>query len=174
MVDRLTRQAALALKLLEQMREKADFTDWRFRLLVAISIGGVAAAYCLSQMKTIQTGGADDYTWHWLGARALLHGQSPYAVVKAGGKYQLIAPYIYPLTTAIAAIPFSAFLAPPYAATLFIGLSTTLLAWGLIKDDYHRLPLFLSLPFAWSASSGQFAPIVAAAALVPALGGWLR
>ncbi|MGE5749726.1 MAG: hypothetical protein ACM31F_07185 [Gemmatimonas sp.] len=171
-IGRYSRYATIALKLLEPMTEKPDFTDWRFRLLVAISIGGIAAAYCLSQMKTIQTGGADDFTWHWLGARALLKGQSPYKVVTAGGKYNLIAPYIYPLTTSIAAIPFSAFLPPPYAATLFIGLSTTLLAWGLIKDDYHRLPLFLSLPFAWSASSGQFAPIVAAAALIPALG-WL-
>jgi hypothetical protein len=149
-----------------------DFSDPRFRMLVAVCIGALAAAYCFSQMRVLPNAGADDFTWHWLGARALLEGKSPYVEVTAGGKYNLIAPYIYPLTTAIAAIPFSAYLSPAYAATLFIGVSTTLLAWGLTKDGYHRLPLFISLPFAWSASSGQFAPIIAAAALVPAVS-WL-
>jgi hypothetical protein len=157
---------------LKANEEKPDFSDPRFRLLVAICIGALAAAYCFSQMRVLENGGADDFTWHWLGARALLEGKSPYVEVTAGGRYNLIAPYIYPLTTAVAAIPFSAFLPPAYAVTLFIGVSTTLLAWGLTMDDYHRLPLFLSLPFAWSASSGQFAPIIAAAALIPALG-WL-
>lgn len=153
-------------------KKDVDFTDPRFRLLVAVCIGAIAAAYCLSQMKVLKNGGADDFTWHWLGARALLAGQSPYEVVTAGGTYNLIAPYIYPLTTAILAIPFSAFLSPTYAATAFIGLSSALLAWGLSKDGFQRFPIFLSLPFAWSANAGQFAPLITAAALLPALG-WL-
>ena len=154
-------------------RPKADFSDRRFRLLVSLCVGAIAAAYCLASMKA--TNGArvaDDFTWHWLGARALLSGQNPYVVVVAGGKYDLIAPYIYPLTTAIAVIPFSAFLSPVVAATAFIGVSSAFLAWGLTSEGYQRLPLFISLPFVWAASAGQFSPILAAAALIPSLG-WL-
>jgi hypothetical protein len=115
---------------------------------------------------------ADDFTWHWLGARALIEGKDPYVVVQAGGQYDLIAPYIYPLTTAILIVPFALFLSPIIAAAVFVGLSTTLLAWGLTRDGYQRLPLFLSIPFLWAAGSGQFSPILAASALIPALG-WL-
>ncbi len=84
----------------------------------------------------------------------------------------MIAPYVYPLTSAIGSIPFSAWLDPIPAAACFIGLSSTLLAWALTSDGYQRLPLFLSVPFLWAANSGQFSPILAAAALMPALG-WL-
>ena len=100
---------------------------------------------------------ADDFTWHWPGARAILAGENPYTVVQAGGQYDLIAPYIYPLTTAIAAIPFSAWLSPALAAAAFIGFSSTLLAWGITSEGYYKLPLFLSLPFVWAASAGQYA-----------------
>ena len=143
--------------------------DKQFRLIVAISLGAVTAAACLAHMKTLPNGGADDFTWHWLGARALLSGLSPYEVVTAGGKYNLIAPYIYPLTAAIGAIPFSAFLGPPQAAALFIGVSTTLLAWGLSSEGYNRFPMFLSVPYLWALTSGQFSPIVMAGALISAV-----
>lgn len=150
-----------------------DFSTRWFRLLVSASIGAVAGTYCLSRLRTLnEARSAADFTWQWLGARALLHGQNPYVVVTAGGPYDLIAPYIYPLPAAIVAIPFSAWLTPMYAAALFIGISSALLAWGLTAEGYHRLPIFASLPFVWAAGSGQFSPVLAASALIPAIG-WI-
>jgi hypothetical protein len=115
---------------------------------------------------------ADDFTWYWLGARALLDGQNPYGVIHVGGRYALDAPFVYPLTTAIAIVPFAAWLDPVEAAALFIGVSSALLAWGITGDGYQRLPLFLSIPFIWVCNSGQLAPLLTASALLPALG-WL-
>jgi hypothetical protein len=140
--------------------------DQLFRIIVALSIGAVAGFACLAHMKTLPNGGADDFTWHWLGARALLEGQSPYEVVTAGGKYNLIAPYIYPLTTAVAALPFAAFLPPASAAALFMGVSSALLAWGLSSEGYQRFPLFMSVPYIWALTAGQFSPVITAGALL--------
>lgn len=80
---------------------------------------------------------ADDFTWHWPGARAILAGENPYTVVQAGGQYDLIAPYIYPLTTAIAAIPFSAWLSPARASsgTAFGSATAGLALHGMVLGD---------------------------------------
>lgn len=155
------------------MSRDAAFADSRFRLLVAVCIGAIAGAFCRARMiATAQVRVADDFTWHWLGARALVEGQNPYEVVKAGGAYALDAPYLYPLTTAIASIPFALWLQPIAAASVFIGVSTTILAWGLLQTGYGRLWTFISVPFLWACTAGQWAPLVAASALVPALA-WL-
>jgi hypothetical protein len=152
---------------------KPDFHGTPFRLLVAACIGSLAAVYCLASMSAKHSARlADDFTWHWLAARALLARQNPYEVIHAGGQYALDAPYLYPLTTAIAAIPFAGWLSPIVAATAFVGVSTTLLAWGLTRDGYEKLPLFLSIPFLWACTSGQPTPLLAASALLPALA-WL-
>lgn len=150
-----------------------DFSHPAFRFLVSICIGSVAATYCFVVLTAQNSArSAADFTWHWLAARALLDGLDPYLVVKVGGEYDLIAPYIYPLTTAIGSIPFAAWLEPIPATASFIGVSSTLLAWAVTSEGYQRLPLFLSVPFLWAANSGQFSPILTAGALIPALG-WL-
>lgn len=155
------------------MSRKSALSDKTFRLLVVLSIGAAAALYCRARMvATGRVRVADDFTWHWLGARALIEGQNPYEVVKAGGQYALDAPYLYPLTTAIAAVPFALWLKPIAAATVFVGLSAAILAWGLTQSGYGRLWTFLSVPFLWACVAGQWAPLVAASALVPALA-WL-
>ena len=141
------------------------------RIVVAIVAGIVGGAYCYFSLKS--SGGprpADDFTWHWLAARALIEGHNPYVVITAGGPYQLDAPYVYPLTTAIAAIPFALFLAPAAAAATWIAVGTSLLAYALTREGYTRLLAFFSMPYIWAASSGQFSPILTAAALLPWLG----
>jgi hypothetical protein len=132
-----------------------------------------AAVYSYAAMKAIPgPRQADDFTWYWLGARALLHGQNPYDVIHVGGRYALDTPFVYPLTTAIAIIPFAAWLDPVSAAAFFIGVSSGLLAWAITSDGYRRLPLFGSISFLWVCNSGQLSPLIAAAALLPAFG-WL-
>jgi hypothetical protein len=141
------------------------------RLLVAIVAAVAGGLYCYFSLKA--SGGprpADDFTWHWLAARALLAGQNPYEVIKAGGVYGLDAPYVYPLTTAIAAIPFAAFLSPPAAAALWIATGSGLLAFAVTKHGWTRLLMFCSMPYLWAANAGQISPIMTASALLPWLG----
>jgi hypothetical protein len=58
----------------------------------------------------------------------------------------------------------------PVAGALFVGISSSLLAWLLTRTGYHQLPLFLSTPFLMAVSLGQWSPLLTAAALSPALG----
>jgi hypothetical protein len=135
---------------------------------VAIAIA--AGAYCYFSIRA--SGGprpADDFTWHWLAARALVSGENPYLVIKAGGVYQLDAPYVYPLTTAVAAIPFS-FFSATLAAALWIAVGSGLLAFAVTRNGATRLLMFLSMPFLWAANAAQISPLITAAALIPALG----
>jgi hypothetical protein len=141
------------------------------RLLVALAAAIAGGLYCYFSLKA--SGGprpADDFTWHWLAARALLAGQNPYEVIKAGGLYHLDAPYVYPLTTAVAAVPFAAFLSPAPAAALWIAVGTGLLAFAVTKVGWTRLLMFCSMPYLWAANAGQISPIMTAAAILPWLG----
>jgi len=141
------------------------------RIVIALLAGIAGGLYCYFSLKA--SGGprpADDFTWHWLAARALIEGKNPYVVITAGGPYQLDAPYVYPLTTAIAAVPFALFLAPAAAAATWIGVGTALMAFAVTKTGYTRLLMFLSMPYLWAANAGQFSPILVAACLLPWLG----
>jgi hypothetical protein len=150
-----------------------EVLDWRFRLLVAVSIGAVAGAYCYAAMShSTSPNQAADFTWYWLAARALIQRHDPYVAVQAGGVYQLVMPWIYPLTTAVLVVPFALVLNPVLSASAFITLSAALLSWCLSREGYSRFPIFLSVPFLWAANSGQLSPLMTASALVPWLG-WI-
>jgi hypothetical protein len=60
----------------------------------------------------------------------------------------------------------------PLAASggLFLGIASALLAYGLLKDGYRRLPIFMSAPFVMAVSLGQWSPLITAAALESNLG----
>nr|MDP9179404.1 hypothetical protein [Gemmatimonadota bacterium] len=58
------------------------------------------------------------------------------------------------------------------AVTLFVWVSTGLLAYGLTSLGWSRLPLFLSVPFFVAVHQAQWSPIFTAAACLPALG-WI-
>jgi hypothetical protein len=57
------------------------------------------------------------------------------------------------------------------AGALFFGISSGLLAFGLARtrSDLARLSIFLSAPFCMAAVLAQWAPLMTAAALLPAL-----
>lgn len=137
------------------------------RLLVSVVIALFAASACY--FKMMAWGNADDFRYYWLAARALTEGHSPYAVVQAGGIHQLAAGFLYPLPAAILIVPF-VYLTPIHGATAFVAVSSGLLAWGLSKDGFQRFPVFGTMPFLWAVTSGQFSPLIMAAALIPMLG----
>jgi hypothetical protein len=138
------------------------------RAIMASAIGGWGAFIAYFSMASHPQHLAKDFSYPWRAARALLDGQNPYDVIRAVSDYPFNANLLYPLPAAIVATPFS-LLRPEIAGALFIGLSSTLLAWALLRDSPYRLPLFLSAPFVQAAILGQWSPLLAAAALTPAL-----
>ncbi|HXV17193.1 MAG TPA: hypothetical protein VD758_10465 [Gemmatimonadaceae bacterium] len=143
----------------------------RNRIAIALVLGAVAGALTWWKMLQEPGGMAADYTWYWRAARALLDGHSPYAVVKPIGPYPFDTGFNYPITTAMMMVPL-AHLAPAVGSAIVMGIGTFLLAFGITRDGYARLPIFGSVPFFVCLESVQLAPLLAAAALIPAVS-WL-
>jgi hypothetical protein len=143
------------------------------RRRVAVAAALATVAFCLTYYKMLQEPGgmAGDYTWYWRAARALIDGHSPYDVIKPVGPYPFDQGFNYPMTTAMMIVPL-AWMNPALGSAIVMGIGTFLLAFGITRDGYARLPLFGSIPFFVCLESGQLAPLLAAAALIPAAS-WL-
>ena len=127
------------------------------RAAIAIGIGLFAAGASWFATHRASFGAPPDFHWSWVAARALIHGQNPYA---AGS--------FYPLPAFMAAVPFT-FLASDVATSTFSGVTSAILAWVVTRESYDRLPLFLSAAFAHGAVQGQWSMLLTAAILAPKL-----
>jgi hypothetical protein len=114
-------------------------------------------------------GDRSDFSQALFGARALLNGADPYALVGPGRVYDSHWPVMYPATTYVAAIPFTP-LSDGYAAEIFIGVSVFLLVYGLTADTWHRLPMLASVAFTHSVQLAQWSPLMTAILFMPLLG----
>jgi hypothetical protein len=134
-------------------------------VLLALLLG--AACGLASYLRLREAGIlAADLTWAWRGAQALLAGQNPYRVIQPTGPYPFDAPLFYPLPALFVFVPL-AWLPAPVAAGVFMAVSTALLVFGITRDGYARLPLLASVPFLNAVIWPQWAPLIAAAALLP-------
>lgn len=138
------------------------------RALTALLLGGWGAFIAYFSMASHPQHLAKDFSYPWRAARILLQGHDPYQVMQVTGPYPFNAGFFYPLPAAVIASPF-ALLRPEIAGALFVGLSSFLLGWAMLRDCPYRLPLFLSAPFVQAAILGQWSPIMTAAALMPTL-----
>jgi hypothetical protein len=138
------------------------------RVITTLALGGWGAFIAYFAMASHPQHLAKDFTYPWRAARALFEGQNPYEAIQAVGAYPFNSELLYPLPAALVAAPFAG-LRPEIAGALFVGLSSTLLAWALLRDCPFRLPVFLSAPFVHAAILGQWAPLITAAALMPTL-----
>lgn len=97
----------------------------RYRnFVIPILIGCLTGTSCTLAMLRYQDGGAADFGGALRSAQDLLNGLAPYRFIPD------YAPYL--LNAAFVAIPFL-FLMLHVAAGLFYGLSSTLLAWCLLR-----------------------------------------
>jgi hypothetical protein len=103
----------------------------------------------------------------WVSARAILHGQDPYAVV--GPEHGNIYRLFYPLTFAIVALPLAPFPLDP-ARLLFVAGTAALLGFALGKHRPELWPAFLGLPFLIACRSAQWSLLLTSAMLLPLLG----
>jgi hypothetical protein len=139
----------------------------RRRVLLALAIGTVSALICW--LRLAERGQlAADFTWPWRAAQLLLQGENPYTVIRPNGEYPFQTYFYYPLPAALAALPFAGL--PPYAAgALFFGLRSGLLAYGVTRDGWSRLHIFLGAPYWIALAVVQWSPLMIAAALLPGL-----
>jgi hypothetical protein len=138
---------------------------------LATAAGVAVAAAAIAYVKIVlQVGYPSDFSYFWVGSRAFLDGQSPYVVVQPGGApFYFQSGYLYPLPAALLVAPLAP-LPVNAAGIIFAALGMAVLAFAISKDGFDRLPILMSFPALWCMSTGQWAPWVAAAALMPSLG----
>jgi hypothetical protein len=123
-------------------------------------IGVLASALCFGFLRHFQLGGAD-FNWAQRAAQDLLFGVDPYSHPSPG-----VVPY--PLPAALIGLPFVG-LTPEVAGALFFGVSSCLLALGLIRQSPQRLLIFLAYPFWAALMTAQWTPLLMSAAFFPVL-----
>lgn len=142
----------------------------RVRLVAALIIGALFGVYAyLVADRLMRPSHASDFTYPWIAARALIHGQNPYdAIATADVPWRHV--FFYPLPAALVVLPLAP-LSPHLAASLFIGIGCALLAFAVTRDGLWRLILFSSGPMAQVCYSMQWSPLLTASALLwPILG----
>jgi hypothetical protein len=101
-----------------------------------------------------------DFGQVWFAARAILEGQNPYVLIGPGLAYDWTWPFVYPLTSAIVAIPFAPF-SESVASVVFAAVGTGCLTWALMEHGYGPLFLFISLPVQDAIGAAQWSPLLA-------------
>ena len=129
----------------------------RTRILISLAIGVGSGAFCWFLMVHFHQGAAD-FGWALRSARYLLAGKNPYDTPLEQ----------YPLTAAFFGLPF-VWLRPEVAAGAFYGISSGLLAFGLTRQGYSRLLVFLAYPYWVGFLTAQWPPLVMASAFFPLL-----
>jgi hypothetical protein len=136
----------------------------RQRLIVALFIA-LVAGFAL-YFHFVRFGERSDFSQALFGARALAHGADPYKLVGPGRVYESAWPVMYPATTYLVAMPFAP-LTDRLAASLFVAISTFLLAYGSTAGSWHRLPIFASIAFTASVQFAQWSLLTTAMLFLP-------
>jgi hypothetical protein len=145
----------------------------RARVCFAVATALAAAFYCWLDARVIRPAEPyRDFDRGWLAARLLIQHQNPYQLIGPGRAYPWDWPFFYPITAAVAVLPL-AWLPVFVARIAFAGLSVGSFAYVLTRDSWVRWPAVLSRSALIAALTGQWSPLLIAAASVPALGGLL-
>ena len=138
----------------------------RARVLVAIAIG--AASVGLLLIYRLHSSRPSDFDQVWFGARAIWSGQNPYQLIGPGRAFHWDWPLYYPATALMLISPL-ALLPVAVARCVFVAGSAALLAYGLTRESWVRLPLFASCAFMVAVVAAQWSPLMTAVLCMPAL-----
>jgi hypothetical protein len=134
------------------------------RLLVAIVIG--TATWILAFLvisRAFKGTQVADFTPLYVGAHAVLRGADPYSTVAS--RRDLWLPLLfYPLPALLVVMPL-VWLSMKIAATIFLALGATWLAYAITRGGWWPLWMFASAGFWSSIGSVQWTPLLMAAAL---------
>ena len=140
----------------------------RTRAFVALAFAVITGAFATARVLHEPNWPTDfDQLWH--AAMALRSGSDPYGIVGPGKTFQWDWPLYYPLPAVLYAVPFT-FMPVLAARILFSTLAAAMLGWAIGPRVRTYWPLMLSASFIISASRAQWAPMLLAAAWIPALG----
>lgn len=132
------------------------------RLITAIIVGITSGILC-GTWQMYRGTGAGDIGWAIRLLPDLFNGSDPY------GYPISLTPMAYPLTAGIIAAPL-ALVMPALAAGLFFGLASAMLANGLLREQqWWKLLVFLTYPYWIALHTVQWAPLLLAVTLYPAL-----
>jgi hypothetical protein len=124
---------------------------------VAAVIGVATGTFCWFLLKHFHQNAAD-FQWALHLARRLIARQNPYDT-----SFEQ-----YPLPAALAALPFLR-MPPELAAAMFYGISSFLLAFGITRENYRGLLIFLAYPYWAGLLTAQWSALIAASAFLPLL-----
>lgn len=133
----------------------------RFAVSVACGLLAGLRAYLI----TVSASRPRDFGQVWFAARALLAGSDPYAMIGPGQLFEWTAPFVYPLTAAVAAIPLAP-LSSTWAPIVFTAFACGCFAWALMEHGYGPLVGFLSATVVFAAELAQWSPLLAAATVI--------
>lgn len=149
--------------------DPATLPDVWWRALVSLGVAVVAALFViLLYRQQANRNVISDWDPTWAGARALVEGRSPYAEIT-------VPPWpnwlLYPLPAILLTAPFT--LIPlDWARPLMAAIGTAAFTWTITRRGKWTLWFLLSGAMLWSWIDVQWAPLLIAAALTPALS-WL-
>ncbi len=130
----------------------------RRNLGIAAAIALLSGSLCWTFLHHFQLGAAD-FNWSHRAAQALLASKDPYADTPPGA-------IPYPLPAAFVGLPLAMF-SPEVAGALFFGLSSGLLAFGLIRRNPAHLLIFLAYPYWAALMTAQWMPLLMCSAFFP-------
>ena len=141
----------------------------RQRIVLALLAAVVSAAYVLAS-PLLFPAYLSDFDQLWIAGRAWRDGADPYAVVADfwRGQAQTFG-LLYPFTAVVAVLPLS-FLPMEWARALFVASGAFCFTYLLLGRAWWLFPILLSASMRGAVSSGQVAPFVACAVMVPWFG----
>jgi hypothetical protein len=135
-------------------------------LIAAIAIG-LVVGYLVWVGEGPPSPPRTDWDYFWVAARALVHGQDPYAGVAAEvAAGRLDVPLYYPATAPLVLAPLGA-LPRRLAFSLWAGGGIGLLAFALARQGRWRLWGLLSAPVLVATFQGQWSTWLTAGAMLP-------
>ena len=136
---------------------------WRVR--VSALAGLVAGLFVVALYARQRPGVISDWDPTWVATTALLRGESPYDAIQ-------VPPWpnwlLYPLPALLVTAPFT--IVPlPLARGIFAGLGTAAFTYAVTRHHRWTLYFLISGAMLWSWMVVQWAPLLIAAVLTPAL-----
>lgn len=138
----------------------------RIRVLLSVALGCVAGA--MTALESARIPGPRDFGQVWFAARSILSGVDPYPLVGPGLRFEWSSPLVYPLTAALAAVPFAPF-SEPVASVLFTMLGGAFFAWTLMEYGYGPLFGFFSYAVREAAAAAQWSMLISASLVISPL-----